>query len=160
MLVLLFSCSFFAALTQQTKKEKWLAIAFTNSHTAKPFGSFSHLFTKEFHPGLECAAGINWKSKPKHDWFQELKLGYFYHRWVQHSIALYTEFGYRYRLPLKFELEGRLGGGYARVIVANQVFTDGYDKNPQYTQITSGRNQAIITAGFAISKTIIKRAAD
>lgn len=156
MLVLLFSCSFLTALSQHSKKEKYLVLAITNAHTAKPFGSFTGLFTKEFHPGFESGLGINWKSKKKHDWFQELRFGYFYHRWVQHSFALYTELGYRHRLPLNVEVEGRLGGGYARVIVANQVFSDGYDKNRQYTKITSGRNQAIITTSFAISKTVIK----
>ncbi len=145
-----------AALGQQAKKEKYLVACFTNAHTAKPFASFSSLFSKEVHPGFEFGAGINWKSNTRHDWFQEARLGYFYHRWVQHSLALYTEFGYRYKLPKQFALEARLGGGYTRVIVANQVFSDGFSKDRQYTKITSGRSQAIVTTSFGVRKQISK----
>jgi hypothetical protein len=155
-LLLSILCSVCSVFGQQKHKEKYLVAAVTNAHTATPFGSFSRLFTKDFHPGFEMGAGINWQTKPKHDWFQELRFGYFYHRWVQHSISIYSEFGYRYKMPLGFALEARLGGGYCRVIVANQVFTDGFDKNRQYTKITSGRSQAIITTSIGISKTIVK----
>jgi hypothetical protein len=153
---MLFLCLLGYASAQQVQRGKYLITTFTNSHTAKPFASFGSLFTKELHPGFEVAAGMNWTTKAKHDWFQEIRFGYFYHRWVQHSFALYTEFGYRYKLPAHFEIEARFGGGYTRVIVANEVFADGYDKNRQYTKITSGRNQAIITTSFAASKSISK----
>jgi len=143
---------FTAATAQTDKREKWFMIDAMNVHTAKPFGSFAGLFGQEVHPGLEVGIGWNWKSKAKHDWFQEAKLGYFYHRWVQHSIALNTEFGYRYKLPALFSIEAKLGAGYSRVIVANQVFIIDIDKNRQYTQITSGRGQAIVTTSFALNK--------
>jgi hypothetical protein len=154
--MLLFLCLLGPASAQHLRREKYLITTFTNAHTAKPFGSFGSLFTKELHPGFEFAAGMNWKTKAKHDWFQEIRFGYFYHRWVEHSFALYTEFGYRYKLPAHFEIEARLGGGYTRVIVANEIFSDGYDKDRQYTKITSGKNQAIITTSFAASKSISK----
>ena len=141
---------------QSVTRQKWLLIDITNSQTAKPFGSFAALLSKEVHPGIELGAGWNWKSKPKHEWFQEVKLGYFYHRWVQHSISIYTEFGYRYKLPHQFSIEARLGGGYSRVIVANQVFVINPDKNSGYSQITSSRSQGIITTSFALNKTFGK----
>ena len=156
LLLLLFACLLSSAFGQHVSRPKYVITTFTNAQTAKPFGSFQDLFTGEVHPGLELAAGMNWTTKEKHDWFQEIRFGYFWHRWVQHSFSLYTEFGYRYKLPARFELEARLGGGYARVIVANEVFADGYDKNKQYTKITSGRNQAILTTSFAASKSFSK----
>jgi hypothetical protein len=150
------SCSILSALAQHQERVKYITASIINAHTAKPFGSFTRLCHQDFHPGMEIGAGLNWKTKPKHDWFQEVRFGYFYHRWVQHSFSLYTEAGYRYKLPLNIAIEARLGAGYTRVIVANQVFADGYDKERKYTKITSGRSQAIFTTSFGINKTIIK----
>ena len=147
---------FTAASAQTAKRDKWFTMDAMNVHTARPFGSFSGLFGREVHPGFEAGMGWNWNSKSKHRWFQEAKLGYFYHRWVQHSMALYTEFGYRYKLPAQFSIEAKLGGGYSRVIVANQVFVMDIDKNQQYKQVISGRGQAILTTSFALNKSLGK----
>jgi len=159
--LLLLPCMYtvIAAEAQQKKRQTYVMAAISNAHTAKPLGSFIALFTEEIHPGFEVGGGINWKSKPKHDWFQEVRFGYFYHRYVQHSLSFYTDFGYRYKLPLDISLEARLGGGFTRVIVANEVFMDGLDKGRQYTQIVSGRSQAIITSSFVVNKGISKKTA-
>jgi hypothetical protein len=139
---------------QHSQKIRLLSIAFTNSHTALPFGSFSKLFTGPFHPGFEVGPEIKWSDKKKHDWFQNFRIGYSYHRLVQHSLVFYTEFGYRYKFPMGISSSVRLGGGYMRAIVANQVFADGQVDNQQYTKITSGRSQAIVMTTFNLSKDI------
>ena len=138
------------------QRPKYITASFINAHTAKPFGSFSGLITHDFHPGLEFGAGMNWSTKERHDWFQEVRFSYFYHRFVHHSLSLYTEIGYRYKLPKDFALEARIGGGFSRVIVANQVFTDVNEKE-RYTKIVAGRSQAIVTTSFGVSKVIIKQ---
>ena len=137
------------------QRPKYVTASLINAQTAKPFGSFSRLMTGDFHPGFEIGGGMNWSTKKKHDWFQEIRLSYFYHRFVHHSLSFYTEAGYRYKLSEGFALEARIGGGFSRVIVANQVFTDGYEKD-RYTKIVAGRSQAIITTSFGLSKVIIK----
>ena len=73
-----------------------------------PCGSFAALFYEEFHPGVEVGTGFNWSKKKKHDWFQTLKVGYSYHRFVQHSLMLYTEVGYRYKFPKGFAVNAKL----------------------------------------------------
>lgn len=135
------------------KSNHW-SIAFTNSHTALPFGSFSKLFTGPLHPGFETGTALVWSNKKKHDWFQSFRIGYSYHRLVQHSIVFYTELGYRYKLPHGFSASMRLGGGYMRAIVANQVFSDGQTDGIQYTKITSGRSQAILMTTLGLTKAI------
>jgi len=131
-----------------------ISVAATTMHTAAPFASFSSLFVKDYHPGIELASGFNWKSRKRHDLVQTVRTGYSYHRWVQHSIVLYTDFGYRYKFPKDFAASAKLGGGYMRAIVASEVFADGQAHGEQYSKITSGRSQAIVTAGFSISKKI------
>ncbi|HUQ96047.1 MAG TPA: hypothetical protein VM010_00170, partial [Chitinophagaceae bacterium] len=87
-------CTFFAGAQ---RSGKFLSFAATNHHAAYPFSSFARLFTTEFHPGFEVGYGFNWKAAPKHDWYQSVKVGYFYHRFVQQAIPLYTQLGYRYK---------------------------------------------------------------
>jgi hypothetical protein len=129
------------------------SVAVTTLHTNFPFSSFSELFTKEFHPGFELGTGFNWKTKAKHDWFQEFKLGYSYHRFVQHSITLYSEFGYRYKFFKTFNAEAALGAGYLHAISAERVFvlqSDGtYKKKPNL-----GRPQAMASFSIGLSKKI------
>ncbi len=143
------------ATTAKTKrKTEYISLAFTNSHTAMPFASFSRLVTGKYHPGFEVSTGFNWKSRSKHDWTQSISLGYSYHRWVQHSLVLYTEFGYRYKLPGGFSADMNIGGGYMRAIIATEAFSDGVRKGAQYSKFSSGRSQAIGTLTFGVSKKI------
>lgn len=135
-----------------------ITLAFTNAHTALPFSKFIRLVTGEIHPGFEVGTGITWKAKKKQEWFQTFKFGYSYHKLVQHSLVFYTETGYRYHLAAGLEASIKIGGGYMRAIIANQVFSDGQDNEKQYAKITSGRSQAILTASTGISKTFRKPA--
>ena len=143
----------FSNLYAQKHKLKYISIAATTLHTDFPFGSFSELFTKEFHPGIEIGTGFNWKTKQNHDWFQTIKVGYSYQRFVQHTIPLYTEFGYRYKFFKTFSAEASVGAGYLHAISAEPIFVlqdDGsYEKKPNL-----GKPQAMGTVSFAIDKKI------
>ncbi len=147
--------------TSSTKKQKrfgaeHISISFTNSHTSMPFGKFKGLLMDEFHPGFELGTGLSWKNWSRHNLFQEFKFGYSYHRWVQHSLVLYTELGYRYKFPKGFGATMKLGGGYMRAIVANQVFTDDENDGEKWEKIKLGRSQAIVTASIGISQNFQK----
>lgn len=144
-------CCFLNAPAQNTKTKKHkpdhISIAFTTLHTAFPFGSFSSLFTKEFHPGFEIATGFNWKTRKKHDWFQTFDVGYSYHRFVQHSFVLYSELGYRYKFLKTFSVSTKLGVGYLHAIPVGKIFVlkeDGTYKK----KANLGRPQAM--AGFSM----------
>ena len=155
LLMIVISAHSFAQENEISKKKRkldFVSIAFTNSHTAMPFAKFSKLFTGNYHPGFEISTGFNWKTKPKHDWFQAFDFGYSYHRWVQHSLVLYTELGYRYKFPAGFSAETKIGAGYMRAIIATQTFSDGIEKGKQYSKISSGRSQGIASFSVGISK--------
>lgn len=122
MIMITLSILCFVNLSAQKFRPHYSSMAVTTSHTAFPFGNFSSLFTKEFHPGFEVAAGFDLKSKEKHDWFLELKSGYFYHRFVQHGIPVYANLGYRYKLNSQFSAETSLGLGYMHSIPATSKF--------------------------------------
>lgn len=159
----IFSCWIILLLStglsaQESKREKrkltHVGIAFTNSHTAMPFGSLSKLITGNHHPGVEFSTGLIWKSKPRHNWIQTFNAGYSYHRWVQHSLLLYSEIGYRYKFPAGFFAEAKLGGGYMRAIITTETFAAGVKEGQQYGKILSGRSHGIASLGFGIGKKI------
>jgi hypothetical protein len=94
-----------------------------NVSTAKPFSHLGKLITSVQHPGVEFGYSFNWKTRTKHDWYQEVKLGYFDHRFVQHAITLYTDFGYRYKFSKKWAAQAALGTGYLHSIPATAQLT-------------------------------------
>jgi len=135
------------------QKNKQLSIAFVNTGTAYPFSQFGKLIIRLQHPGVEIGYSFNWKTKSKHDWYQEIKLGYFYHRFVQHAILLYTDIGYRYKLSQKWTAQVALGAGYLHSIPATAKLKLG--ANGEYKNNKGiGRMQALATVNFGIGYTL------
>lgn len=145
-------CTHLSLFSQRHKPDHY-SIAFTTLHTDFPFGSFSNLFTKEFHPGFEVGTGITWKTKGKHAWFQDFQFGYSYQRFVQHTVVLYSEFGYRHQFLKTFSAEATIGAGYLQAISAVKVFK--LQSNGAYKKKnTIGRPQALGSLSVEISKKI------
>ena len=109
------------------RQNKKLSFAFTNSHTAKPFGKFGGLFSDVLHPGFRASYSFNWRTADKHDWFQQFHAGYFYHRYLQHAIPLYTDFGYRYKFSNALSSSASIGAGYMHSIQATAVLAQNND---------------------------------
>jgi hypothetical protein len=132
------------------------SIALTTLHTDFPFGSFSGLFIKEFHPGFETGTGFNWSTKKKHDWFQAFQFSYCYHRFVQHSIALYSEFGYRFKFSKGFFLVAKVGGGYLHAIPVGKIFK--LQEDGTYRKKANlGRPQVMTSLSLALTQIVSKK---
>jgi hypothetical protein len=129
------------------------SIAVTTLHTNLPFGSFSSLFTREFHPGIEIGTGFNWTTKKKHDWFQTVRLGYSYQRFVQHTIPIYSELGYRYKFFKTFSAEAAVGAGYLDAIPAQKIFSL-QDDGTYKKKTNAGRPQAMASLSIGIDQKI------
>ncbi len=145
-------CSFENAFCQKHKLDHG-NVAFTTLHTAFPLSSFSRLFTEDLHPGVEIGTGFNWRTKARHDWFQTFQLGYSYHRFVQHSVALYSETGYRYKLFTTFAAEAKLGAGYLHAIPVGKLFK--LEDDGTYERKTNlGRPQGMVAFSLGVNKKI------
>ena len=129
------------------QQKKYAGLAIFNTEPALPFGKFKGLFTDALHPGIEFSYGNNFNMKKKHDWFLEYKLAYFYHRYVQHGIPLYSDLGYRYRFSKSLSAETAIGAGYMKSIPASQVFIQGTGGNYEKKN-GKGREQVIATYGI------------
>ena len=138
------------------RKEKQVSLAFTNNHSAYPFGSFAKLFSGPYHPGVELGYGFNWTTGKKHDWYQAFRLGYFYHRFVQHGIPLYTQAGYRYKPWNHVGLNAAIGAGYLHSIPATAVLK--MNGNGDYEKANGiGRSQAMFNLSIGGSYTFNKK---
>ena len=153
LLVLLITSTFLQAQTSKTESQNYYRIAVSNSHSAKPFGSFLSLFYEDFHPGIDLGYGSVLKSGSKYQFFLEGRLSYMYHRWVQHNIALYGTGGYRYLVTPSWSAEIKLGAGYQHSFANSKVFTitesEGVQKKKNF-----GRSQVIANLDFGVSKNL------
>jgi len=126
-----------------------------NAVTALPFIGAPQLFYTSYHPFTTIGARLVWREKGKHAWEQSFNLGYIYHRFVQHSIPVFTETIYRYDFNKSFSMRAHLGLGYLHSIPG----TDRFELNDQgeYEKITNiGRAQAgvkfSISAAYALNR--------
>ncbi len=150
--ICLLALSFISIVTTAQKKKE-ISAAAVNTASAYPFSQFGKLFSGIEHPGIEFGYGFNWKTKNRHDWFQEFKLSYFYHRFVQHSISLYTDIGYRYKFSHSLSAQVALGAGYMQSIPATAKLK--LSGNGEYNNDKGiGRAQALAVVNFSIGYTI------
>jgi hypothetical protein len=125
-----------------------ISLALTNNHSAYPFSSFSKLVTGTWHPGFEMGTGFNWSERKKHDWYQEFKLGYFYHQFIQHGIPLYTNVGYRYKFSKHWNAQTGLGAGALFSIPDQDRYKLNDDGN--YEKISSLRIQGMFVFNIGV----------
>lgn len=89
-----------------------------NNATKLPFASFSALWDQPTHPGVCAGYEFHWRQSSP--WFQSVKLGYYYHQFVQSGIQLYTDYGYRKMFYRSFFIEGAFSLGYLHLISHNE----------------------------------------
>lgn len=136
-------------------KAKYYRFAISNSHTAKPLGSFFSLFHKEIHPGFEISRGKIFHRAKKHQWFGELTLSYLYHRWVQQNGAVSANGGYRRLLEESWGASVKLGAGYQASMPAGKVYAITDNGLKEKGRIL--RSQVIAAIYIGADKTINKR---
>lgn len=148
--VLLYSAS---ALAQ--RKFSQLTLETGNAVTALPFVGAPQLFYTNYHPFTTVGVRLVWKEKGKHAWEQSFNLGYIYHRFVQHSIPLFTETIYRYDFNKSFSMRAHLGVGYLHSIPGTERFI--LNDQGEYEKISNlGRAQAgvkfSVSAAYALTQ--------
>ena len=126
---------------------RYMNLAILSTQPDLPFGKFSGLFGKPFHPGIEAGYGKIIKPRGNHEWFLELKFGYFFHRFVQHGLPVYLQFGYRYKINKNFVAETSVGAGYLHSIPATGKYK--LDDNGEY-QPNKGLGRVQVMGTYSI----------
>ena len=142
-----------AAQAQEVRKERHYLLSVFNTATQLPPGNF---FSTPLHLGATAGAEFRYNRNPKNHWLQTAKLGYSYHQYVQHTLQLYSEFGYRRAIWRGTAAELRIGTGYLHAIPAAEIFTL---KDQVYQKKTNlGRPQMMAGAALGLSYTQQKSA--
>ncbi len=136
-------------LSASAQQSTYVTASVYNTQNAMPFGKFSGLFEGVMHPGMELGYGKNVWQRSKHHWFIELKLGLFYHRYVQYGIPLYLDFGYNHAIAGGVSIKTSVGAGYMHSIPAAEKFK--LNSNGEYKNNKGiGRMQAMATFGLGL----------
>ena len=122
-----------------------VGLSFFNNSTQLPFGAL--LYTP-IHPGVCVSRYLYYgNSGVDRGFYQTFNLGYFYHRYAQHAVQLYTETGYRYLTGWdKLGIEAELGGGYLHAFPDEEFFT--LNKDGVYEK-KAGTDRAQIMGGLS-----------
>ena len=125
-----------------------------NAVSAMPIIGAPQLFYTNYHPYFTIGSRLTWSEKGKHAWEQSVNIGYMYHRFVQHTIPLFTEIIYRYNFNENFSMNVHLGGGYLHSIPDAERFE--LNDQGEYEKITNlGRGQGMVrfafSAGYSLS---------
>ncbi len=124
-----------------------VSLSVFNNGTSLPGQGYAGVFSKIIHPGITLGTAHLYKKNPRSEWFQTFKLGYFYHRYNQHAIQLYSELGYRYLSPSGFYGEGLLGAGYLHSFADVAQFK--WEEDHYVKKTNLGRPQLMATASLA-----------
>lgn len=119
-----------------------LVISFYNNATLLPGAGQLGVWGVPVHPGVSAGTEFRYNDDAKNEWFQTAKFSYHYHRYVQHSIQLFSEIGYRYHFNRPFDVESRLGLGYLHAISDAQIF-ELNEQGSYERKRTLGRPQAM-----------------
>lgn len=113
-----------------------------NAVSSMPLVGAPRLFYTNYHPFTTISTNLVWKEKRKHAWEQSFNVGYIYHRFIQHSIPIFSEVIYRHNFNPKFNLCSRLGIGYLHSIPDAERYK--LNNQGQYERIKGiGRAQAM-----------------
>lgn len=97
---------------QDHTRPVWLTI-FTNG-TTLPYAPTLSPIHPGFTAGTHFTLGKNF--------YQTARVGYFFHRFAQHGIMLFTETGYKYSRPSGWFATGRFGAGYLHSFPHTDIF--------------------------------------
>lgn len=147
-LPLLTACLLLATglLAQEEPKARYGIVSVFNAATQLPIGEF---FSSPVHLGATAGAEFRYNRNPKNQWFQTAKFGFSYHQYVQRTLQLYSEFGYRRTIWRGTAAELRLGAGYLHAIPAAELFT--LDGTAYKKKSNLGRAQAMAGGAFGLS---------
>ena len=128
-----------------------------NAVSAMPFVGAPQLFYTNYHPCFTFGSRLTWTEKGKHAWEQSVNIGYMYHRFVQHTIPLFTEIIYRYNFNTRFSMNAHAGAGYLHSIPDAERFE--LNDQGEYEKIKNpGRAQGMvrvaISAGYGITENL------
>ncbi|CAA9316962.1 MAG: hypothetical protein AVDCRST_MAG56-6690 [uncultured Cytophagales bacterium] len=133
---------------QQRQRWPLRAAVFSNA-TLLPPVVLTRIFAEPLHPGLSLGTTYTYRNNGRHELLQTFRAGYFYHRYNQHAIQLYTEAGYRLHSRSGLDAGLLIGGGYLHAIPTTPTFA--WNGRGSYDRKRSlGRPRAMISSALEL----------
>lgn len=134
----------------QSQNQPWpLQLTLFDNATLLPGMGWAGVVGIPVHPGISAGTERRWNHAEKNQWFQTARVAMHYHQFVQTSVQLYTETGYRRLFGSWFDAELRLGPGYFHSIPGAPVFepdgSGGFDRRYKF-----GRPQFMLTTALGL----------
>lgn len=102
----------FCSFSYAQDKAVPITVSAFNQATSMPF---SELLTSPIHPGIAISTEFNYNKQPKSSrLFQTIGASYYYHRYLNQAVTIFSELGYEYRSRPGIEISALLGVGYMR----------------------------------------------
>ena len=118
--IILLTLTFMPLLNFAQDKLIPINLSFINEATAIPF---TKVITIPVHPGIQIGTEFNYKKKPHTRLYQTANVCYFYHKYLNQGVGLYSELGYEYRLDAGFSFTGLFGLGYMHTFNSVEEYT-------------------------------------
>lgn len=126
-----------------------VSISVFNNQTTLPVGMKLGITESPVHPGISIGTSYLWQDKSRHLLQQTATLGYYYHRYSQHGIQLYTELQCRYTRLKWLQPEAGAGLGYLHAISDLEQFklnsSGEYEKKRNF-----GRPQVMVSTHIGL----------
>jgi hypothetical protein len=144
---ILFAQGLFAQKSvEKHPRDKPLIVSVFNVGAQLP--SFS-LITAPLHPGLSAGTEFYYNESTKNRFFQTVKAGFYYHQYIQTSVQIYSEAGYRRSVWRGTAAEFRLGAGYLHAFTGTEVFQ--LEEGVYRKKTNWGRPQFMGSTAFGLS---------
>jgi len=167
LLILVFYLLLPVLMQAQAWKSKPFSFSVFNNATMMPPASLTAVFNQPIHPGIAVSYEFGWRETIKSPvfknintfamggqkvytgkWFQNISLGWYYHRYVNHAAFLTTQFGYR-RYIGKFSAEASLHAGYMHAFLLSERAVQQRDGSWK-SENGTGRPQFVTGGGIGL----------
>ena len=121
-LLLLLSLTGMAQEAGKTEKTIPVSISLFNNSPQMPFGGTFGITSTPVHPGLSLSTSHSWNKNPDNRIYQTFNLAYFFHRFSEHGIMLYSEIAYMRRFNSNWSAGVLLGLGLEHSIADFPIY--------------------------------------
>lgn len=128
-----------------------LIVSVMNTGTLLPGSAF---FSRPLHPGISLGTEFSYHQNEHNRFFQTIKFAGTYHQYVQTTVQLFSEAGYRRDIWRGTAAECRLGIGYLHSFTGTEVFK--LEDGVYHKQAPIGRPQFMGSAALGLSYAVSK----
>jgi hypothetical protein len=140
--------AFYVYLSSQLSFAKSIEIKLSQNATSFPLLGLSSIVKPGLHPGLMFCYETPLNNNVKHQFFNEISLGCFYHQLFQTAAYLNNVVKYNYAITPRWSIYTGIGGGYLHSFYQYSIFK--LNENQDYEEIKKWKGRPQLMGTFAL----------